>query len=73
MGRNQRPRRRVDEATASIEEFGIMSRAMPFPVRQIALASFVLTFAALLAGCNTIEGAGQDVQAGGRAVERAAE
>ncbi|QCN97015.1 entericidin, EcnA/B family (plasmid) [Azospirillum argentinense] len=50
-----------------------MSRSMPFPVRQIALASFVMTFAALLVGCNTIEGAGQDVQAGGRAVERAAE
>lgn len=28
---------------------------------------------ALLAGCNTIEGVGQDVQAGGRAVERAAD
>lgn len=28
---------------------------------------------ALLAGCNTMEGVGQDVQAGGRAVERAAD
>jgi predicted small secreted protein len=28
---------------------------------------------ALLAGCNTVEGVGQDVQAGGRAVERAAD
>jgi predicted small secreted protein len=27
----------------------------------------------LLAGCNTVEGVGQDVQAGGRAVERAAD
>jgi entericidin B len=27
----------------------------------------------LLAGCNTVEGMGQDVQAGGRAVERAAD
>ena len=27
----------------------------------------------LLAGCNTVEGLGQDVQAGGRAVERAAD
>jgi entericidin B len=26
-----------------------------------------------LAGCNTMEGAGKDVQAGGRAVERAAD
>lgn len=50
-----------------------MSRTMQFPVRQIALASFILTVAALLAGCNTVEGAGQDLKAGGRAVERAAE
>ncbi|HEX6945563.1 MAG TPA: entericidin A/B family lipoprotein [Casimicrobiaceae bacterium] len=28
---------------------------------------------ALIAGCNTVEGVGQDVQAGGRAVERAAD
>ena len=34
------------------------------------LASAVLS---LLAGCNTMEGVGQDVQAGGRAVERAAD
>ena len=27
----------------------------------------------LVAGCNTVEGVGQDVQAGGRAVERAAD
>jgi entericidin B len=26
-----------------------------------------------LAGCNTVEGFGQDVQAGGRAIERAAD
>jgi entericidin B len=39
------------------------------------------TFAAILAaavlslgaGCNTMEGAGKDVQAGGRAVERSAD
>ena len=34
------------------------------------LAAAVLAF---LAGCNTVEGMGQDVQAGGRAVERAAD
>ena len=34
------------------------------------LAAAVLS---LLAGCNTMEGVGQDVQAGGRAVERAAD
>ncbi len=34
------------------------------------LAATVLSF---VAGCNTMEGAGKDVQAGGRAVERAAD
>jgi entericidin B len=34
------------------------------------LAAAVLSF---VAGCNTMEGVGQDVQAGGRAVERAAD
>jgi entericidin B len=29
-------------------------------------------FALGLAGCNTLEGIGQDVQAGGRAIEKAA-
>ncbi len=50
-----------------------MTRRIRFPVQQIALASFVLTVAALLAGCNTVEGMGADAQAGGRAIERAAE
>jgi entericidin B len=30
-------------------------------------------FPAMVAACNTIEGFGQDVQAGGRAIERAAD
>lgn len=47
-----------------------MSRTIPFPVRQIALASFVLALAAMLSGCNTVEGMGKDVQSGGRAIER---
>jgi entericidin B len=34
------------------------------------LAAAVLS---LVAGCNTMEGVGQDVQAGGRAVERSAD
>jgi entericidin B len=34
------------------------------------LAAAVLSF---IAGCNTVEGLGQDVQAGGRAVERSAD
>ena len=28
---------------------------------------------ALIAGCNTVEGAGQDIKAGGHAIERAAD
>lgn len=36
----------------------------------MVLCTAVLGF---LAGCNTVEGLGQDVQAGGRAVERAAD
>ena len=28
---------------------------------------------ALIAGCNTVEGAGKDIKAGGRAIERAAD
>lgn len=37
----------------------------------LTLASSVLALAAL-AGCNTVQGFGQDVQQGGRAIERAA-
>lgn len=32
----------------------------------------VVCLAALLAGCNTISGAGQDISAGGHAISRAA-
>ncbi|WP_207462746.1 entericidin A/B family lipoprotein [Azospirillum sp. SYSU D00513] len=50
-----------------------MTRTIRFPAHQIALASFVLACAALLSGCNTVEGLGEDVTAGGRAIERAAD
>jgi predicted small secreted protein len=50
-----------------------MTRTIPFPAQQIALASLILACAALLSGCNTMEGVGQDVGAGGRAIERAAD
>ncbi|AWK85155.1 entericidin A/B family lipoprotein [Azospirillum thermophilum] len=50
-----------------------MSRTIPFPVHQIALASVFLALAAMLGGCNTVEGMGQDVQSGGRAIERTAQ
>lgn len=54
-----------------------MTRAasMParFPAQQIALASVFLALAAMLAGCNTVEGAGEDIRSGGRAIERSAQ
>ncbi|MBP2229293.1 entericidin A/B family lipoprotein [Azospirillum agricola] len=49
------------------------TRAIQLPVREVVLISFVVAFAALLTGCNTVEGAGQDIKAGGRAIERSAE
>ena len=46
------------------------TRTIRLPVQQIMLASAIVVFAAMLTGCNTVEGAGQDVKAGGRAIER---
>lgn len=43
-------------------------------MKKTPIAFFAALLAALaLAGCNTVQGIGQDVQAGGRAIERAAE
>ncbi|AWK87447.1 entericidin A/B family lipoprotein [Azospirillum thermophilum] len=43
-------------------------------LRKIALFAIAGTLlGTTLSACNTIEGAGQDVQAGGRAVERSAD
>ncbi|THT97957.1 entericidin A/B family lipoprotein [Lampropedia puyangensis] len=39
-------------------------------VVSIVLASFISI--ASLAGCNTVQGVGQDVQQGGKAIEKAA-
>ncbi|WP_431856475.1 entericidin A/B family lipoprotein [Azospirillum sp.] len=50
-----------------------MTRSIRLPLTQILLLGILLSSAALLTGCNTAAGLGQDVQAGGRAVERAAE
>ncbi|SES99727.1 entericidin A/B family lipoprotein [Oceanicella actignis] len=36
-------------------------------------AAAILTAALALAACNTVEGAGKDIQAGGKAIEKAAE
>ncbi|WP_447527743.1 MULTISPECIES: entericidin A/B family lipoprotein [unclassified Vreelandella] len=41
--------------------------------KLIAMSFILLVSAATLAGCNTMSGAGQDVQAGGQAVQDAAE
>ena len=42
-------------------------------MRKKLAAMFALTGLVFgLAGCNTLEGIGQDVQAGGRAIEKAA-
>ncbi|WP_194914415.1 entericidin A/B family lipoprotein [Azospirillum sp. INR13] len=46
------------------------ARAIPFPARELVILTFLMALAAMLTGCNTVEGAGQDVQAGGRAIER---
>lgn len=50
-----------------------MTRAKAFPIHQVLLAGLVLMSAAILSGCNTVEGLGEDAQAGGRAVENTAE
>ena len=41
-------------------------------MKSTILASFVLGFALLLAGCNTVKGVGQDVQKAGSVLENAA-
>lgn len=41
--------------------------------RFISLASAGLVALGALAGCNTVRGAGQDIQEGGEAIEEAAE
>lgn len=50
-----------------------MTRTIRLPVRHIATLSFLVALTAMLGACNTVEGMGQDVRAGGRAIERAAD
>ncbi|HYH40048.1 MAG TPA: entericidin A/B family lipoprotein [Azospirillum sp.] len=50
-----------------------MSRSIRFPLTQILLLGILLSSAAVLSGCNTAEGMGQDLKAGGRAIERTVE
>ena len=42
-------------------------------MRKIKALLALALFGSLLTACNTFEGVGQDVQAGGRAVERGAD
>lgn len=42
-------------------------------LRSLLLAAALGTAAVALAACNTVEGAGEDIQAGGRAIDEAAE
>lgn len=47
--------------------------ARALPARDVLMTGFLLTLAILMSGCNTVEGVGQDMQSGGRAVENSAE
>ena len=40
---------------------------------RIAFLTAMISLGLLTAACNTVEGAGQDIQQGGRSIERAAE
>ena len=42
-------------------------------MRRTALALLALVLCGFLAACNTIRGAGQDIQEGGAAIQRAAD
>lgn len=43
-------------------------------IRRVCVCVVMLvTIACLTAGCNTIRGAGRDIEAGGEAIERAAD
>ncbi|MBF60110.1 entericidin A/B family lipoprotein [Halomonas sp. FeN2] len=40
--------------------------------RPVALGILIITTLLLVSGCNTIRGAGEDLQQGGEAIQRAA-
>lgn len=41
-------------------------------IKKLLLVGAAISLSMQLTGCNTIQGAGQDIQKGGRAIERAA-
>ncbi len=42
-------------------------------MRHLVLVATILMALGILSGCNTVQGVGKDVQAGGKAIEKAAE
>lgn len=42
-------------------------------IQPVYLLLLALAYASAMTGCNTIEGAGQDIQRGGEAIEDAAD
>ena len=42
-------------------------------MRRLIAIFGVLAFVVVLSACNTMEGAGEDIQSGGKALERSAE
>lgn len=45
---------------------------MTFDTRKLVRLGFALLIPAVLAACNTVEGAGQDIKSGGKAIEETA-
>lgn len=42
-------------------------------MKKLAMLTFAIAFTSMVAACNTVEGAGQDIQKGGKSIERAAD
>ncbi len=42
---------------------------MTLDIRKITRLAFALLIPAAIAACNTVEGAGQDIKSGGKAIE----
>ena len=40
--------------------------------RTVALGLFIITTLLIISGCNTIRGAGEDIEQGGQAIQRSA-
>jgi len=51
---------------------GKRAALMTFDTRKLVRLGFALLIPAVLAACNTVEGAGQDIKSGGKAIEETA-